>query len=328
MSTASARPDQRSRMSELATPVAFAREHAWTLGVCVAMTGWTAVLFVIVRDAYLEFGSVASTWATWCRRSGARLRVACSRSPRGRRASRSSGWARTSIRSSFCSRRSGWSGRRRSRSCSPRSPSCWLGALPVFWLGRRHLGSETRCGTPRARLPRVPLGRDERCRRDPSRDVRDPVPPILRLVPRYGRLRAVRALRGPRDVHGRAHGAASRGPRASGTRSLGSVSPVPRSRWPALRGRSSPSTSSSRVRGRGQRLLRVLRPRRRIATGRGAHALHAIRARSCGASSRTRRRLPRLARPPAALPLRPLAGVGRGGAPAIARQYGSPTSAR
>ena len=40
-----------------------------------------------------------------------------------------------------------------------------LGALPVFWLGRRHLGSERHGGPSRARVPGVSVGRDERRRR-------------------------------------------------------------------------------------------------------------------------------------------------------------------
>ena len=59
-----------------------------------------------------------------------------------RPAIRSFGWGRTSIRSSRCSHRCGSFGPLRSRSGSRRSSSVALGALPVFWLGRRHLGSE------------------------------------------------------------------------------------------------------------------------------------------------------------------------------------------
>ena len=42
----------------------------------------------------------------------------------------------------------------------------------------------------RARLPRVPVGRDERVASDPSGDVRDHVLPLLRLVPRHRAARA------------------------------------------------------------------------------------------------------------------------------------------
>ena len=39
-----------------------------------------------------------------------------------------------------------------------------LGALPVFWLGRRHLGSESAAGSARTRVSRVPVDGDERGR--------------------------------------------------------------------------------------------------------------------------------------------------------------------
>ena len=85
-----------------------------------------------------------------------------------------------------------------------------LGALPVFWLGRRHLGSERGGRTPRARLPRVSVDCDERRGVDPSGHVRDPALPLLRLVPRLRPTRPVRGLRCARDVDGRADGAPDR----------------------------------------------------------------------------------------------------------------------
>ena len=99
------------------------------------------------------------------------------------------------------------------RSRSRRSLVVALGALPVFWLGRRHLGSERGCRAARDRLPRVPVDGHERGRRDPSGDVRDPALPLLHLVPRHRAARAVRVFARARDVDGRADGAPDRRPR-------------------------------------------------------------------------------------------------------------------
>ncbi len=52
-----------------------------------------------------------------------------------------------------------------------------------------------RRGSARTGVSRVPVDGDERERRDPSRDVRDPVLPLLHLVPRHRAAVAVRAVR-------------------------------------------------------------------------------------------------------------------------------------
>ena len=120
-----------------------------------------------------------------------------------------------------------------------------LGALPVFWLGRRHLGDDRVAGLPRSRLSRLSVGRDECLRSDPSRDVRDPAVPLLHLVPGHRSPRPVRRLR----CSSRCRRASSWGCRSSGWGS-GSPSradaarPERSSPSPASRGRSLPSTSS------------------------------------------------------------------------------------
>ena len=88
-----------------------------------------------------------------------------------------------------------------------------LGALPVFWLGRRHLGSERDGGAARARVPRVPVDRWTRGRRVPPGDARDPALLFCVWFLDYGPARAVRGLRGARAGDGRAHGARDRGAR-------------------------------------------------------------------------------------------------------------------
>ena len=92
------------------------------------------------------------------------------------------------------------------------------GALPVFWLARRHLGVGAARGPPRARLPRVPVARGHGRRVDPPGHVRDPAPSLLHLVPRLGRLGPVRDLRRARDVDRRADGRCRSQAWASGSR--------------------------------------------------------------------------------------------------------------
>ena len=137
----------------------------------------------------------------------------------GRR--RASSWcasAPTSTRSWRCSRRSGSSFRLRSCSSPCRSLAVALGALPVYWLARRHarIGAGRRAA--RAHVSRVSVDRVERARRLPSRHAGDSAAPLLRLVPRHRPPAAVRGVCGPR----RGRPASSwrcRSPRsASGTR--------------------------------------------------------------------------------------------------------------
>jgi uncharacterized membrane protein len=124
----------------------FVRAHAWSLTVWIAMVGWTAVLFAIVRDGYSEFrvgrfdlGNMVQ--AVWSTAAGRPLEVT-----------------------------DGMNGEQVIRLGSHVDPflvllaPAWLvwpsplvlglaqiavvslGALPVYWLGRRHLDSERVAG--------------------------------------------------------------------------------------------------------------------------------------------------------------------------------------
>ena len=122
---------------------AWVREHGWALTVWVAMTGWSAVLLWIVRHSYVSFregrfdlGNMVQ--AVWSTAHGHPLEVTLGPTGDADRSAR----RRMSIRSSRSSRRCGWCGPRRWRSASRRCVVVALGALPVFWLGRRHLDSE------------------------------------------------------------------------------------------------------------------------------------------------------------------------------------------
>ena len=70
-----------------------------------------------------------------------------------------------------------------------------LGALPVYWLGRKHLGSRARRARLRARVPRLSGDDVARAERVPSRRARDARAALRVLVPRRGPARAVRGVR-------------------------------------------------------------------------------------------------------------------------------------
>ena len=124
----------------------YVREHAWSLTVWAAMVGWTVVLFAIVRDGYHEFrvgrfdlGNMVQ--AVWSTADGRPLEIT-----------------------------NAMNGEQMTRLGAHVDPflvllaPAWmvwpsplvlglaqigfvaLGALPVFWLGRRHLGSERAAG--------------------------------------------------------------------------------------------------------------------------------------------------------------------------------------
>jgi len=123
-----------------------AREHAWALTVWVAMVCWTGVLYLIVRDAYLDFrlgrfdlGNMAQS--VWSTTEGRPLEI--THAATGEQVLRlgahvdpflvllSPVWmawpsplALALVQIAVTS----------------------LGALPVFWLGRRHLRSERSAG--------------------------------------------------------------------------------------------------------------------------------------------------------------------------------------
>ena len=129
-----------------ARAAAAVREHAWALAVWAAMAAWTAVLYAIVRDAFLDFrlgrfdlGNMVQ--AVWSTTDGRPLEYT-----------------------------DGSTGEQVVRLAAHVDPflvllaPLWLvwpsplalalaqiavtslGALPVFWLGRRHLGSERAAG--------------------------------------------------------------------------------------------------------------------------------------------------------------------------------------
>ena len=129
-----------------ARAVGLVREHAWAIAVWAAMIGWTAVLYSVVRGAYLDFrlgrfdlGNMVQ--AVWSTADGRPLEVTF-----------------------------GSTGEQVVRLAAHVDPflvllaplwMVWpsplalalaqvavasLGALPVFWLGRRHLGSERAAG--------------------------------------------------------------------------------------------------------------------------------------------------------------------------------------
>ena len=141
---------------------------------------------------------------------------------------------------------------------------------------------ERRAGrAARARIPRLPVGRDERVRSDPSRDVRDHVPALLRLVPRdaTGSSRS-RSSRCSRCRRASSWGLPDHGPRdLVRVRSRAAPRRAPRSPLSASPGPPSRSTSSCRTTGTATTSSSA-------STTRSA----ARRRASCGCSSRIRGR--------------------------------------
>ena len=136
----------RPHGSDPATAAAFVRAHAWAIVVWGAMLGWTAVLFAIVRDGYLEFrlgrfdlGNMVQ--AVWSTTQGRPLDV--THGETGEQGVRLAGHVDPFL-VLLAPLWMVWS--------SPLALAfaqilvVSLGALPVFWLGRRHLGSERAAG--------------------------------------------------------------------------------------------------------------------------------------------------------------------------------------
>ena len=239
-----------------------------------------------------------------------------------RRADRSAGHARRSA-----ARAAGAtvdaSGPRRWRSRSRRSPWWRSGRFPSSGSDGGISASERLAGASRARISRLPVGRDERRRCDSSGDVRDHVPALRGLVPRLRQARSVRDLRGARDVDGRADGAADRRPRALVRVRAGEAS-TPASlialaglAWSFVavyvvvghyrRGGSLYYGFYDQIGGSPQGVVRTL------FTDPGRGARRAVRG--------PRHRLRHLARVPAPLPLRALAGARRSRASAATREH-------
>ena len=125
---------------------AVVRERAWTIAVWGAMAGWSALLFTIVRGSYVNFregrfdlGNMVQ--AVWSTAHGHPLEV--TQSATGEQLVRLGGHVDPFL-ALLAPLWIAWP--------SPlvlglaQVVIVALGALPVFWLGRRHLGSETAAG--------------------------------------------------------------------------------------------------------------------------------------------------------------------------------------
>lgn len=123
------------------------REHAWTIGIYVAMAAWTATLFVLARDSIVTFRAAGRfdlgnmVQAVWSTTQGRLLEN--SHGATGEQMSRLGGHADPFL-ALLAPLWMLWP--------SPLSLALAqivvvaLGALPVFWLGRRHLGSDRMAG--------------------------------------------------------------------------------------------------------------------------------------------------------------------------------------
>jgi uncharacterized membrane protein len=122
------------------------RERAWALTVWAAIVGWTIVLFAIVRDSYLSFrlgrfdlGNMVQ--AVWSTTEGRPLEI--THGSTGEQMTRLGGHVDPFL-ALLAPLWMLWS--------SPLALAfaqiavVSLGALPVFWLGRRHLHSEQAAG--------------------------------------------------------------------------------------------------------------------------------------------------------------------------------------
>jgi uncharacterized membrane protein len=141
MSTPSVAQPAQSKVS-----LAWARDHAWTLAVWGAMVGWSAVLFLVVRSAFVEFrdgrfdlGNMVQ--AVWGTANGHVLET--THGATGEQVVRLGAHADPFL-ALLAPLWMLWP--------SPLALAfaqvvvVSLGALPVFWLGRRHLGSEAAAG--------------------------------------------------------------------------------------------------------------------------------------------------------------------------------------
>jgi uncharacterized membrane protein len=145
VSTASA-PGVGTTFSDEVRSAGRVREHAWAIAIWGAVLGWTGVLFMVVRDAYLEFrlgrfdlGNMVQ--AVWSTAEGRPLDITHGQT--GEQVSRLAAHVDPFL-VLLAPLWLVWS--------SPLSLALAqvfvvsLGALPVFWLGRRHLGSERAAG--------------------------------------------------------------------------------------------------------------------------------------------------------------------------------------
>ena len=126
--------------------MAFVRERAWAITVWAAMIGWSAVLFVVVRDAFLEFrlgrfdlGNMVQ--AVWSTADGRPLEI--THGSTGEQMTRLGGHVDPFL-ALLAPLWIVWPSPLALALAQVAVVS--LGALPVFWLGRRHLGSERAAG--------------------------------------------------------------------------------------------------------------------------------------------------------------------------------------
>jgi uncharacterized membrane protein len=127
--------------------VAAVRAHAWSVGVYVAMAAWTVTLFALARDSIVTFRSAGRfdlgnmVQAVWSTTQGRFLEN--SHGATGEQMSRLGGHV-DPLLALLAPLWMVWP--------SPLSLAfaqiavVSLGALPVFWLGRRHLGNERAAG--------------------------------------------------------------------------------------------------------------------------------------------------------------------------------------
>jgi uncharacterized membrane protein len=146
LSSPSVSTDAVHAQSDAADAVTFVRARTWTLAVWGAMAGWTAVLFVIVHTRYTGFlegrfdlGNMVQ--AVWSTAEGRPLEITLAST--GEQVTRLGGHVDPFL-ALLAPLWLAWP--------SPLAlgfaqvAMVALGALPVFWLGRRHLGSESLAG--------------------------------------------------------------------------------------------------------------------------------------------------------------------------------------
>ncbi len=187
------------------------RARAWPLVVWTAMLGWSVGLFAIVRSDYGDFrfarfdlGNMVQ--AVWSTAHGRPLEMT---DATGEQIVRFAShvdpilvllaplWIVAPTPLTLA---------------SVQIVACALGALPVFWLARRHLSSEKAAALHGRRVSRVPMACLDGPRCLPPGHARDPRLPLRDLVPRHGAALGLRSLCGLGLGDGRADGAAPRCP--------------------------------------------------------------------------------------------------------------------
>ena len=142
---------QRSRPDSIpalrrAAVVEYAQERIWTLSIWAAMVAWTIVLFAVVRDGYLNFrvgrfdlGNMVQ--AVWSTAQGRPLEI--TNGATGEQMTRLGAHVDPFL-ALLAPLWMVWPSPLALAFAQIAAVS--LGALPVFWLGRRHLGSDRAAG--------------------------------------------------------------------------------------------------------------------------------------------------------------------------------------